>query len=77
MSSSQSWLSSYAYGGYSEKISRISALEIWQPYPLICYNAYHNFQADKSSVIVGLAHTGVSEVNVAPAAAEAAAGAMK
>ena len=28
----QSWLSSSAYGGYSEKISRISALEIWQPY---------------------------------------------
>jgi len=26
-------LSSYDYGGYSEKkISRISALEIWQPY---------------------------------------------
>jgi len=34
MSSPQSWLSSYAYGGYSEKISRISALEIWQPYGL-------------------------------------------
>jgi len=35
MSSSQSWLSSYAYVGYSEKISRISALEIWQPYALL------------------------------------------